>query len=188
MRVLALDLGRHMGVADGDSYRNIPGVKSETVTLLGDTIEHRVNCLTDWLDRRLTFSKPELIVTEAPMNPAASKSDRATIDQLAYYFCLVTCAWKAAIHVEPAPVRKIRKHFVGVAGLPRIKGRKRTTAEAAAARAWINNAVLRRAILLGYLPEGSRELDRANACAIFDFGCATIAARSVVSASLIKFK
>jgi hypothetical protein len=47
--------------------------------------------------------------------------------------------------------------------------------EARAARGFINEAVLRRAILLGYLPEDSKDWDCANAAALWDYGCAKFA-------------
>jgi hypothetical protein len=179
MRILALDLGKRMGVADGDSAllrgTKVHGVTIEAVTLRGTSAEARVRYLARWLDKQICErgpGDPFLIVTEAPMNPAAQRSDHATIDMQAYYFCLHTVAGLLDIDVEPAPVMAVRKHFVGMACAPRIKGRKRTQAEAQEARKFINEAVLKRAILLGYLPEGSKDWDQANACALWDWGCA----------------
>ena len=171
MRILALDLGRRMGVADGDSAwltgraddtRRIPSI--ETVTLRGMSAEKRVGYLAHWLDKRASLSRrgiihPDLIVTESPMNPAASKSDNATIDQLGYYFCLHTLAALFEIKIEAVPVMAVRKHFCGVACAPPVRGHKRTAKEAEAARKFINEMVLARAILLGYLPEGSTDWD-----------------------------
>ena len=175
MRILALDLGRRMGVADGDSSllgRAAPTV--EAVVVRGTSIENRVRWLADWLDERL--SRPvDLVVTEAPMNPAASKSDHSTIDQLGYYFCLQTITSLFDIPVETASVMSVRKHFCGQASAPPVRGRKRTSKEACAAREFINEAVLKRAILLGYLPEGTTHWDEANACALWDYGCAKFA-------------
>ena len=44
-----------------------------------------------------------------------------------------------------------------------------------AAREFINEGVLNRAILLGYLPHGSKGWDEANAAALWDYGCAKFA-------------
>ena len=176
MRILALDLGRRMGVADGDSAlldKGAPNVAA--VTLRGASAEKRVGYLADWLDKRASLSRPDLIITESPMNPAASKSDNATIDQLGYYFCLHTLAALFEIKVEAVPVMAVRRHFCGVACAPPVRGHKRTQAEARMARKFINDAVLKRAILLGYLPEGSTDWDQANACALWDYGCAKFA-------------
>lgn len=181
MRLLALDLGRRMGVADGDS--KVPP-RVEAVILRGVSVESRALYLGDWLHERLNLNRLadmvngnsiSLIVTESPMNPAASKSAAATVDQLYYHGCLQGVAAVFRIPVETAPVKAVRKHFCGVASAPRITGRKRTAAEARAARTFINEAVLNRAILLGYLPAGSKGWDEANACALFEFGCAKFA-------------
>jgi hypothetical protein len=183
MRILALDLGRRMGVADGDSAdlgKRPPRV--EAVTLRGTSAEKRVGFLGAWLHDRVDAAKADygpprydLIITESPMNPAASKSDHATIDQLGYYFCLRAVAGLFGILVVAAPVKKVRKHFCGIPSAPSIRGRKRTSAEAAAAREWINEMVLARAILLGYLPADSKDWDCANAAALFEFACAKFA-------------
>lgn len=174
MHILALDLGRRMGAADGDSAllgRSAPCV--EAVTLRGTSIEKRVRFLGEWLDERL--DGVDLIITEAPMNPAASKSDHSTIDLLGYYFCLHGVAATFGVEVEPAPVMAVRKHFVGVACAASVKSRKRTEAEAREARKWINDAVLKRAILLGYLPASTTHWDEANAVALWDYACAKFA-------------
>jgi hypothetical protein len=179
MRILALDLARRMGVADGDSRwlgrsGYAPGV--EAVTLRGTSAEKRARFLGEWLGIRLAADKQyDLIVTESPMNPAASKSDNATIDQLYYHGALQGLAGTYGVVVETAPVMAVRKHFCGVACAPPVRGRKRTAKEAAEARKFINEAVLKRAILLGYLPAGSTDWDQANACALWDFACAKFA-------------
>jgi hypothetical protein len=173
MRILALDLGKRMGVADGDSSL-LGRPRIEAVTLRGTSIEKRVRFLANWLDEWV-MRRYDLIITEAPMNPAASKSDHSTIDQLGYYFCLHTVAGLFNTPIEAVPVMAVRKHFVGVACATRIKGRKRTQAEAQEARKFINEAVLKRAILLGYLPGGSKDWDCANAAALWDYGCAKFA-------------
>lgn len=165
-----------MGVADGDSAllgRGSPCV--EAVTLRGTSPENRARFLGEWLHARLNGKDYDLIVTESPMNPAASKSDHATIDQLYYHGCLHGIAALFDIPVETAPVMSVRKHFCGVAHAPPVRGRKRTQAEVRAARAFINEAVLRRAILLGYLPAESKDWDQANACALFEFACGKFA-------------
>lgn len=182
MRILALDLGRRMGVADGDSagLGKVPP-RVETVIVRGTSIEERTRYLSRWLDvhLRLLDENYDLIITEAPMNPAASKSDNSTIDQLAYYFCLHGVAALPGkgigIPVVAAPVMSVRKHFAGMAHAPGVRGRKRTSAEARAARTIINEAVAARAVQLGYLSRGSADWDQANACALWDYACAKYA-------------
>lgn len=175
MRILAIDLGRKCGVAGGDSaLLGKGGPVVSGLVLHGLSPEDRVRQLAKWLFERLNCSQCcyDMLVTEAPLNPAGSKSDRATIDMLGYYFCVQTVGALTATKVEALPINSIRKHFVGIAGAPRVMGRKRTSVEAAAARKYINDLVLNRAILLGYLPAESRDYDQANACAIWDFACA----------------
>jgi hypothetical protein len=179
MRILALDLAKRMGVADGDSAlfgrgpKSLPACKVEAVTLRGATIEERVLFLAKWLEDRLVGCS--LVVTEAPMNPTAQRSARAAIDTLAYYFCLRGVAATFDVDVKGVLTMTVRQHFCGVRSAPQIRGRKRTAKEAVEARKFINEAVLSRAILLHYLPEGSRDWDCANACALWDYGCSTFA-------------
>jgi hypothetical protein len=178
MRILALDLGRRMGVADGESAHlgsNDVRPYIEAVILRGTSAEKRAKFLAKWLSLKLHRGDFDLIITESPMNPAASKSADATIDQLYLHGALQGAAGWFGIPVETAPVMAVRKHFVGIAHAPSVRGRKRTAKEADEARKFINEAVLRRAILLGYLPEGSTGWDEANACALWDYGCATFA-------------
>jgi hypothetical protein len=164
-----------MGVAEGASSPSPSLLRVETVALRGTSIEQRVRWLADWLDQRLSPRPPDLIITEASLNPAASKDDHSMIDLFGYYFCLQTLAGLAGLRVMTAPVMTVRKHFCGIAHAPAIKGRKRTAAEAAEARKFINEAVLKRAILLGYLPQGSTDWDQANACALWDYAYAKYA-------------
>lgn len=176
MRILSLDLGRRMGVADGDCAilgKAAPSV--EAVTLRGSSAETRARCLAGWVHERLYRNHYDLIITESPMNPAASKSSDATIAQFYLHGALQGAAGTFGVEVETAPVMSVRRHFCGQACSPRIKGRCRTLAEARMAREFINTAVLARAILLGYLPQESKDWDQANACALWDFGCAKFA-------------
>jgi len=190
MRILALDLGTRMGVADGDSslfgkshFGECPHI--EAVTLRGTSAEKRARFLGEWLHEKLCHWKSEgpseqLIITEAPMNPAASKSADATIYQLHLHGTLQGVSAIFDVDVALAPVMAVRKHFCGMAHAPAVCGHKRTSKEAIEARKFINEAVLRRAILLGYLPEGSTGWDEANSCALWDYGCAKFA-RSIPS-------
>jgi hypothetical protein len=179
MRILALDLGRRNGVAAGECEflrKRAPPPCVEALELRGASPEGRVQALAIWLAVRLHAPpRYDLIVTEAPLNPAASKSDKATIDLLGYYFCLQTVAVLFEIRVEAVPVMAARKHFTGIACSPPVRGRKRSSREAAAARTFINETVLKRAIALGYLPDGSKDWDKANACCLFDFAAAKFA-------------
>lgn len=176
MRLMALDLGKRMGVADGDSSllgKGAPDV--EAVTLRGTSVEKRTHYFGGWLYQRLDGAPYDLIITESPMNPAASKSSDATIGQLYLHGALQGVAAIFGVEVETAPVMAVRKYFCGQATAPPVRGRKRTIAEARGARKFINEAVLARAILLGYLSEGSVDWDEANAAALWDFGCAKFA-------------
>lgn len=167
-----------MGVACGDSAflgKRAPPPTIEAVTLRGTSAETRVRFLATWLSKRLLLGDIDLVVTESPMNPAASKSDHSTIDLLGYYFCVHAVAAWSDIPVEAAPVMAIRKHFCGRGCAPPVRGRKRTAKEAVDARKFINETVLKRAILLGYLPDGSIGWDEANACALWDFACSKFA-------------
>jgi len=178
MRILALDLGRRTGVAAGDSgflRKLAPPPDMQVLRLRGTSTEDRVRYFSRWLSLRLYDSKPDLIVTERPLNPVAQKSASAAVDMLAYYFCLHAVAASFEIAVYAVPIMSSRKHFTGVASATPVRGRKRTAKEAANARTFINETVLKRAILLGYLSEGSKDWDQANACCLFDFAAANYA-------------
>lgn len=178
MRILALDLGRRTGVAEGDSdylRTRAPPPRVESLILRGASAEVRVRNFSQWLSLRLYDSKPDLIVTERPLNPVAQKSAPAAIDMLAYYFCLHAIAATFGLSVEAVPIMSARKHFTGVACAAPVRGRKRTSAEATNARTFINEAVLKRAVMLGYLSGVSKDWDQANACCLFDFAAVNFA-------------
>ena len=114
MRILALDLGKRMGVADGaeTDFALNKRPRVEAVTLRGTSPEKRARWFGDWLFERL-FDH-ELIITESPMNPAASKSADATIAQLYLHGALhgvAAVAGKNGIEVVHAPVMSVRRHF-----------------------------------------------------------------------------
>jgi hypothetical protein len=173
MRILALDLGKRMGVADGSSLlmgQVAPAL--EAVVLRGTSAEKRAGFLGSWLNTRLLTTLYDLIITEAPLSPAASKSADATIGQLYLHGALQGVAGAHGVNVTCAPVMGVRRHFCGQAtASPRRRG-ERTMAQARVDRNAINTLVLRRAILLGYLPEESTDWDQANAAALWDYACA----------------
>jgi hypothetical protein len=180
MRILAIDLGKRMGIADGaeTDFALNKRPRVEAVTLKGTSAEARTRWFGNWIRERLYITgRYDLIVTESPMNPVVSKSADATIAQLYLHGALLAVAAVADVEVVHAPVMTVRKHFVGQATASHVhwKGHKRTVAEARVARTEINDMVLRRAILLGYLPEGSSDWDCANAAALWDFACAKYA-------------
>jgi hypothetical protein len=147
------------------------------VTLRGTSPESRAGYFGWWLSERLEASLFDLIITEAPLSPAASKSGDATIAQFYLHGALQGVASAFGVDVTRAPVMTVRKHFCGQATSGRVhwKGHKRTIAEARTARTEINEMVLKRAILLGYLPAESKDWYMANAAALWDFGCAKFA-------------
>lgn len=177
MRILALDLGKRMGVAYGDSMLlGHPGsLFVDAVLIHGTNAEFRARNFGVWLNSMLRGYPSDLIVTEAPMNPAASRSADATIGQLYLHGALQAVTANLDVDVETAPVMAVRKHFCGQATAAPRRTQKRTMAQANADRRAINMMVLHRAILLGYLPGDSLDWDCANACALFDFACAKFA-------------
>ena len=84
-----------------------------------------------------------------------------------------------SVPVLDAEVDAIRKHFCGVvSAVPRGRKPPGLSAREDAKRKQANrqatkDMVIQRAILLGYLPRGSDDADRADACAVWDYMAAT---------------
>lgn len=124
--------------------------------------------LADWFYMRChdRCTRPELVVVEAAMEIAASRNASATKAQLLLHGALHGVCGIFGIRVESVAVATIRKGVCGqaFAAIP-VRGRRRTFREAAAGRAATKEMVLSRVILLGYLPAGCTDDNRADAVA-----------------------
>jgi hypothetical protein len=173
MFILALDLGtRKTGFAEGPAG-DIARCRSGSVRLRkGDApMEAAAANLGCFLRDRFVLRKPDLICVEHYLNPAAQKHADAAIGGLLLAGALRAIAGCYGIRVEAPYDSTIRKHFAG-------KGR-------AGDRTSSNDMVLKRAIVLGYLPRDCKDWDRANAVACFDYASAHYARKA--PAALVLF-
>jgi hypothetical protein len=175
MLLMALDLGKRTGVATGRAGGDMPRVEAVTLRGSKDGVEVQARNLACFLRDRWTLDRPDLVIVESAMNPAASKSADATISQLYCHGALHALAGVYGLRVETAAAMTARKHFCGKASAAPRRGQPRTQAQQRQDREDTNNMVLRRAIMLGYLPHGCADWDKASAAALFDFAAATFA-------------
>jgi hypothetical protein len=172
--IMALDLGKRSGVATGRAGE-MPRVEAVVLRGKSDGADVQAGNLACFLRDRWALDRPDLVVIESAMNPAASKSADATISQLYCHGALHALAGMKGIRVETVAAQTARKHFCGkVSAAPR-RNQPRTLAQQRKDREETNRMVVKRAILLGYLPHGSDDWDKASAAALFDFASVTYA-------------
>lgn len=149
----------------------------EAVTLRGtkDGAIVQARNLGCFLRDRFALDKPDMIVVESAMNPAASKSADATIAQLLCHGALHALAGCYGIEVRTVAASTARSHFCGQASAAPRRTQRRTQKQARDDREATNRMVVKRAILLGYLPHGSDDWDKASAAALYDHASAHFA-------------
>jgi hypothetical protein len=165
--ILALDLGRLTGVAEG-AAGGIP--RSLTWTLADPQDGLTVQCveLLRLLNKRLLQApRPSLIVSEAPLGLAAFRAlgtSEASI-RSAYALAAIVAgiAGMFSIGSRESSVGQVTKHFTGTARHGGRESRKR--------------AVILRCRALGYVPRDCLDEDRCDALAVWDFACAHYARR-----------
>lgn len=108
-----------------------------------------------------TLDKPDLVVIEHFMNPAAQKSADAIILQIEVYGVIVALCRAYGVPYEAPHRMTVVKHFIGQ--------------QPKQDRAALKAKMVQRAILLGYMPKGATDDNRADACALWDWGAATFA-------------
>lgn len=116
--------------------------------------------------------KPDLIVREAFMAPQQIKSGAAVISQLLAHGAVLTMAGMYGVRCIDVRVETWRKCVCGRSTAnSRRAGR---TAKEKAADRLANKVMTRdRVALLGYLPRGSVDFDRADALGIFEWAAIT---------------
>ena len=173
MKIMALDLGKRTGVATGISGGDLPRIEAVTLRGKADKAEKQARNLGCFLRDRWSIDTPDLVVIESAMNPVASKSADATISQLYCHGALHALAGTYGIRVEIARIQTARKHFAGKASAAQRRPGERSLLQQREDREATNNMVLRRAIMLRYLPHGCEDWDKASAAALFDYAAAT---------------
>lgn len=162
--ILAMDLGIRLGLASGAAGSK-PIVRT---ILLKQTSEHRsvaFSNLIAFLNVTLRRERPALIVKEELLPLQAFKhlgNAEATVRLSTGLHAIVEgMAQRYAIRCESVADSTVRKHFIGQG---RMGSREATKA-----------AVIARARLLKYVPKDCADADKADACAVWDWACATLA-------------
>lgn len=160
--ILALDLGVRTGWCEGE-----PGRATASMTYLlkraGDPMPVAFANLAAIVGNRLRAGDVTLVVKEEPFHlgafAARTGSEAAVRAAYGYHaICEAMCCRHGVPCISVAPAT-VRKHFIGRGN---AGDRKATKA-----------SVVARAKQLGYLPSGSFDDDRADACAVFDWASAT---------------
>lgn len=168
MRILAVDPGsKRAGFATGVVGQR-PVAWSRKMRDDDDPVSVAVSNMAIRVREDLQSNWPQLIAIEEAMHPAVSKSAASTIALLRLQGSAEGIAGVYGIKVVEAPIKAVRKHFIGHGNLRRDEA---------------NPLIVNRAILLGYLPAGSTDADAANAAAIWDWAGATYGGR--VPAALV---
>lgn len=161
MHLLAIDPGSRMaGFAHNPDGGDVPSVWSAKMRAAGEPFDVAVVRMGFALrDLFRSDGWPELIAVEQAMHPAVSKSAHATIALQQIEGAIRTMCGQFSRRLVVVPANEVRHHFIGAKSM----GNRDAT----------NAAVLQRAMLLGYLPRGSGDIDAANAAAIWDWAMAT---------------
>lgn len=176
MLLLALDLGRWLGFAYGDSA-GTPLVGVERLAAK-QSVEYRAGALGSWLwDFIHSNPQPDKIIVENYMNPAAIKESQigtadAIVGQLLLHGAVHCIAGMVGIDVESVQISTSRIHFCGRASaVPAVRGHKRSSSEKNAARRATKQMVIDRAYLLGYMGGMHRGMAWEDQSAIADASC-----------------
>ena len=176
MRILSLDLGNRSGFAVGVSGAK-PRVESWLLKRPGDEPEVACRNLACTLRDNIQLENPELIVVERWLHPSVQPSADVVITHMLLHGVVEGLAGVFGIRTMRPTSAQFRSHFCGRSTAePRSRGPK-TARQKAASREATNNMVVKRAIMLGYLPFGSTDWDKASAVALWDWACATYARR-----------
>jgi hypothetical protein len=173
MLIMALDPGRRSGVATGVAG-TIPRVEAVSLRGTKDGPEKAPSNLGCFLRDRWSLEKPDLLVVESPLNPAASKSADATISQLFCHGAIHAIAGCYGVPVRIVPAATARVHFCGKSSAAPKRNAPRTPQQQREDREATNNMVLKRAIALRYLPHGCTDWDKASAACLWDWASATL--------------
>lgn len=164
MDILALDVGRRMGVARGpagkpDSFVVVLKAKEEPQDIAGAN-------LIGWLDKNL--DGVDLVFKEAAPHlggfAAMGNAAHTVAMTLGLHFVIESMCRRHKVPIEGRAASTIRKHFIGKGQL--------------GSRSATKKAVIDRCHLLGILPTNSRDDDRADALANHDFAAAHFARQS----------
>lgn len=159
MKILALDIASQTGICVGSSGA-VP--KAWSISLGKAPQGRRFSEALKMTQGLIVTHKPDLVVAEAAIGgPKAS----------AYLIGLVACVegvcWNRGVKFEAAHIGTVRKHFIGKA----LTTRHFPHLKPAAAKKAIKAEVIKRCDLMGWDVGGDD--NAADACAIYDWACAT---------------
>lgn len=168
MIIMALDLGINTGYAVG-----APGNKprSGSVRLKRRDEPRTVSWrnIACFLRDQIQYERPDLVVYEAALDPIAMRelgnSAVTVVITWGHVAAVEAICGPLGIRTEPVNVQSVRRHFTG-----RARWGERDAAK---------RAVVERCWTLGYFGRDCRDDNRADACATFDFACATYGRRHV---------
>jgi hypothetical protein len=155
--LLALDTATVTGFAIGEpgSIPRSGSVRLKKPSEHRDVAPFNAYC---FLRDMWTLEKPDLVVVEHFMSPAAQKSADAIILQIEVYGVVVALCRAYGIRYEAPQRMTVVKHFIG-------EQRRQD-------RAALKARIVARAVTLGYMPRGCADQNRADACSLFDYGAA----------------
>lgn len=172
--VLAFDLATRTGWAKG-APGMVPESKAVTLAKPSDpdgTWQRNIRALYLVLANDVI---PDLVIWETPASPESWKrmaqahgrgqNGESLIMQNSLSDILKGTLDARGIPFVTVERRSVLKHYTG-------RGSWTSAPKAGDGRKLGKEAVLRRAIRLGHLPEGCRDDDRADAIALWDYGCA----------------
>ena len=162
--VFALDLAARTGYAVGRADNPPPRSGAVQLKKPGESPSVAFGNLIAWLAECWGDEKPDIVVKEAPLQLQGFKNSfnaQATVRMTHGLHAIVEgMGRRFGVKVYEVHDATIRKHFIG-------KGRMGSREET-------KRAVIKRAQVLGYMPRGLNDSDRADACAVWDYGTASI--------------
>jgi hypothetical protein len=176
VKLISLDLGNRTGFGCGDAGAK-PRLESWVLKRPGESVDVACRNFACTLRDNIQVENPDIIVAENWLHPSVQPSADTVITQMELHGALNAIAGVYGIRVARPTSAQFRKHFCGQssAAAPRARGVKRSAKQQAADREATNRMVVKRAIMLGYLPHGSNDWDKASAAGLFDFAVATYA-------------
>lgn len=160
--IWSFDPGVSLGFAVGRA-RTVP--LSKTIRLANKKPGQAFAALAEFFQQEAKVERPDIVVKEAPLTPAAMASVGMSGDAIRKTYGLHTIiemmAFRWNLPCHEATNQTIRKHFIGAGML----GDREATNRAVVSRCW----------QLGYVPRDVVDWDRCNALAGWDWAAAHLA-------------
>jgi Holliday junction resolvasome RuvABC endonuclease subunit len=154
VNLLCLDLATTTGVARGP-VGSIPESWSVRLSKPRSDVQASPRALAKLLVKLIREQRPDLICCEHTIPPMGQIHQSTIVSQEQLHGCLFGIAGLFNIRIEEPYPATVRKHVLG-------QGRAKLGQN-------IKGMVVSRMILLGYLPRGCTDHNRADACALFEY-------------------